>query len=286
MFNIMYSGKSKELGDNHGITILVTCDYASGNNVPKLEGTKIDAEKMEKTFKEREFVMYKLQNKDATKQNIKECVREVQQELQAYHREAKDKVIIFAFSGHGTSKDSKEYIYDNKGEGLCVMDDIIRPLVTHRNPKAEKIPVLFLLDACRGAQHIDGADCTEGKKGPPSQEVEQYFGGIVDQIAGNFRIDFCTIPAHVSYCIPGEGSVWMPKLAVAMREKNGPFPDIADEVKKEVHESPKVKELKIEQQCESVCSITSGILYLSKNHDEIPGNCLLYNANTCIIICN
>ena len=288
----IFSGKgpSAELINNHGVTILVTCDYSPGDQVQELKGTNIDAEAMAETFKKRNFVIYRFQNKGcvngdekihpATKQNIKDCVREVQAELKAYHKEAENKVVIFAFSGHGTSKKFREYIYDNEGKALSVQDDLVRPLVTHRNKKADKIPILFLLDACRGPEKIKGA-AAKGKKGPSDDQVEHYFGGIVDEVYGNYRIDFSTIPGHVSYCVPGEGSVWMPRLAKAMREQNGSFPDIADEVKKEVHsfvevkvkEEGKVKIIEIKQQCDSVCSITSGALYLSDIHDKIPGNC-------------
>ena len=67
------------------------------------------------------------------------------------------------------------------------------------------------------------------------------------------------IPYHVSYASNG-GSIWMPKLARALRESDKSFLDIASTVKKEVRDSLKLNQ----QQCQIVSQLTCGPLKLRK----------------------
>ena len=81
---------------------------------------------------------------------------------------------------------------------------------------------------------------------------------------GNWWLETATIPEHKSYAFTGEGSVWMPKLARALREQNDSFQNIMDKVKTEV-----VDELKklgpIMQVGRSTGSLlTGGGLFLQK----------------------
>ena len=119
-----------------------------------------------------------------------------------------------------------------------------------------RIPKLFLIDACRGRSSLQ----TKSKDGETVKSVEEYLEKGFVHIEGNYRIDYATIPDHVSYAFPS-GSTWMPELACALREDDDSFQNIADKVKRIVNERPGKK-----QQCESYSRLNTGPLYLNQRH--------------------
>ena len=171
-------------------------------------------------------------------------------------KEGREKVIIFAFSGHGCCKGEIEYLYTNDGETVDFQDEIVFPLTKHRGVK--HIPKLFFVDACRGGEILTkGAAVTA-----PDEQVAKsnvYFEKGVQHVEGNYYIAYATIPHHVSYASAG-GSRWMPKLAKALT-KSDSFQHIAAKVMAEVNREVSDKK----QQCESVNRLNTGPLYLNKH---------------------
>ena len=254
------------LADSPGLGILVTCDYKG-----TLHGTNEDARRMEAVFRHLNYVTgihngtaapgrWILKNENATKDRITRCITEVSNYLESYNGPTEGKTIIFAFSGHGTNVGQCEQIFDNDITPLDILNDIVRHLVKGESCKAAHIPVLFFIDACRGSHELEErVVSTTGKEGGPHAD-EHYFEKVVNEIYGNFRIDYCTIPAYVSYG-PDDGSLWMPKLADAIIKKYDSFQNLAAIVRKQVFQLDiGVKK----QQCESVGSLYSGRLYLTK----------------------
>jgi hypothetical protein len=141
------------LTDSPGLAILVTCDYEENGALTTLLGTREDARKMMKTFNRFNYTTRQLRN--PTKTDVKALVKEVSNELVTYNmdkKEGREKVIIFAFSGHGCSKRKIEHLYTNDGKTLQFNDEIVFPLTRHEAVK--HVPKLFFIDACRGGEII------------------------------------------------------------------------------------------------------------------------------------
>ena len=245
------------LADSPGIAILVTCDYkaiTSKGQLSTLVGTNEDAKIVKETFDFFNYIIYQLQNEQATRDDIKALLKDISKDLSAYKGDMERKVIMFAFSGHGTNEDESEKIFANDGQTLDIKDEIVLPLTMHK--AVEDIPKLFFIDACRGEMALVSkgtGGAGGGANSTPKSTDEQYFEKGVQHVEGNYRIDYATIPDHVSYAGTG-GSMWLPKLALALREKNDSFQNIADNVKKQVHQ----------QLGESVNRLNIGALYLQK----------------------
>ena len=190
---------------------------------------------MKKTFQFLNYVIYRLQNEAATKANIQALLKEVSNDLQIYDKtNTENKVIAFAFSGHGTSRDKRMKIVTNDGKELDIEDEIVLPLTRHK--AVREIPKLFFLDACRGSERLRNKK--EGgailvPKGDFKLELTEK--GIATS-SGNYRIDYATIPGHVSYADDREGSMWMPVMARALRERNDTVQNIAADVRGAVFE--------------------------------------------------
>ena len=140
-------------------------------------------------------------------------------------------------------------------------DEVVLPLTRHEGVYC--IPKLFFIDACRGRETL--SQLQEGdnvSKALPATVTDErsYVGKGVEHVAGNYRIDYATIPGHVSYA-GNKGSMWLPKLARALREHDRSFQEIAAIVKQEVHE--KLGE-ENRQQCETVDRLNCGPLVLYK----------------------
>ena len=249
------------MADSPGIAILVTCNYKEGCNNPDLgplSGTEVDAAEMLETFERLNYVVHPIQNAKATKADIEALLGVVSNQLGSYTGKQNQKVIIFAFSGHGGNKAQAEKIYANNGEMLDLMDEIVLPIVQHTPVK--EIPKLFFIDACRGTEILEkgsGGGCELTTKSD-----KHYFEKGVHRVEGNYRIDYSTIPNHKAYGT-NEGGVWMPKLARALRTRLKSFQNIAANVRKEVYDELGDREM-YRQQCESVSRLNVGELYLQK----------------------
>ena len=225
-----------------------------------LRGTAKDAAAMMETFDRLNYVVHKLDN--PTTPQIIAKVKEVFVSLKncsLSREEAEEKVIFFAFSGHGTTEDGIEKIYANDGETVQLKDIVYFLTVP---PGVQYVPKLFLVDACRGAQTLSekgvggGDSATAQTKSAPSANTS-FVKKLPRRIEGNYYIAYATVPHHVSWGDEA-GSLWMPILAKALwDEKDEPFQIIASKVMREVS-------LQFEQQCNSDDRLNVGPLYLQK----------------------
>ena len=224
---------------------------------------------MKKTCVALNYVIKQLVN--PTKEELKGLLQDVSSTLGTYHMKrevAEEKVIIFAFSGHGTSEGTAEKLYANDGQMLDFKDEIIHPFTKHKG--VFHVPKLFLIDACRGPQRliakVGGGGA--GDEVVQKEDEEVYFEKKAEHVSGNYRIDYSTIPSHVSYATPGSGSIWMPKLARALRTQNDSYQNITANVKREVHLQLSEEH---RQMCDSSCRLIVGTLYLQERPQHPSG---------------
>ena len=225
-----------------GIAILVTCDYSDKPHL-ELSATNRDADEMRKTFEVLGYDIHERRNENVTKDKIKTLLEHLHDYLKQYkgklaNRDGSEKVIAFAFSGHGTPDDDEDndsmcmLTYDEKK--LSLKGYVMKHLIGI--PCIFKIPKLFFLNASRGKTKL--------------QQTTTSKAAIEDE--GNYRIDYSTIPDHEA-C-----SKWIPELACKLRdEKIQSLQNIAAIVKKSVQEGGGPL-----QQCESIDRLITGPLYL------------------------
>ena len=221
---------------------------------------------MKKTCVALNYVIKQLVN--PTKEELKGLLQEVSSTLGTYHMKrevAEEKVILFAFSGHGTSEGTAEKLYTNDGQMLDFKDEIIHPFTKHKG--VFHVPKLFLIDACHGPQRLI-AKVGGGGAGDEVVQKEDEKVYFEEHVSGNYRIDYSTIPSHVSYVSPGSGSMWMPKLARALRTQNDSYQNITGNVKREVHLQLSEEH---RQMCDSSCRLIVGTLYLQERPQHPSG---------------
>ena len=231
---------------------MVTCDY-EGTSQP-LPGTRVDAEEMEKTFEEFHYNIHKLQNMNASMSGIQSLLGEISDYLQEYEGSVEDKVIVFAFSGHGCNEDGSDQLLANDMGTLNFEDEILLPLARHK--KVAKIPKLFFIDACHGASTL----IVKGLVQKSSSSVSASFR----HVEGNYRIDYTTIPDHKAYSSDTD-SLWMPEVARALREKDDSFQNIMAQMCYMFAQEHK--------KCETVDRLLTGSLYLHKYTQVICLSC-------------
>ena len=219
---------------------MITCDYRENHEMGSLPGTRADAEAMKETFEFLQYIVFERHN--PTESEIRDLLKEVASLLAITligREEAKEKVIVFAFSGHGTTENYVEKIYANDGGKLELQDEIILPLT--RFADISGVPKLFFIDACRGGETLYDlekgagpssaaaqADTKGGTKKSDAQVAKSnqvFVEKLAFQVAGNYCVCYATIPNHVSYATT-VGSRWMPVLAHHLREKNDSFQHI------------------------------------------------------------
>ena len=248
------------LTDSPGLAILVSCDYTSGvDKLEPLPGTDVDAREMKETLDYLGYASHVLHN--PTKAQIQAKLQEVSEYLGSYEVAEEKKVVMFVFSGHGCNQGTTEKIYADDGGILDLKDEVVLPLTRHEGVYC--IPKLFFIDACRGRETLSQLqEGDDASKALPATVTDKgsYVGKGVEHVAGNYRIDYATIPGHVSYA-GNKGSMWLPKLARALREHDRSFQEIAAIVKQEVHN--KLGE-ENRQQCETVDRLNCGPLDLYK----------------------
>ena len=196
--------------------MLVTIDYKGSWGSwfqGTLDRTDTDAERMKTTFTNLGYNVVQLQNKKATKSAIENTLQQLSEYLDQYKGQM-DKALVFAFSGHG---DSKNIIISHDRGRLSVKKDILPYFVSHRN--IYDIPKIFFIDACRG-----------------SYELTKMAYTIVDKVKGeshkegNYLIAYATIDGHVSH----DGR-WMQNLALKIEnEVNVPLSKILDDLSRDV----------------------------------------------------
>ena len=244
------------LDQSRGIALLVTCDYEKDPEL-KLPATAIkkDADTMRETFQELGYDIHEAHNK--TKDEIKtDLLEKLYEYLHKYkgkltNEDGSEKVIAFAFSGHGLP-DDESYIdrnsmtmITNEGEHLSLKGDVMSHISVR---SVYKIPKLFFIDACRGNLQLryKPKETTTAKA---AMEVE-----------GNYRIDFATVPDHKSFT----GREWMPEMALRLRKmKNESLQNIAATVREIISDQNPNRQGKRDLQlCESRDRLVTGPFYL------------------------
>ena len=184
---------------------------------------------MKETFEQFDYSIVQLQNKEVTEHAVLALVDQLSTHLKNYNgatvnegesRDATDndepvKAIVFAFSGHGT-KDN--IILANDG-GAIFLRDVVKPLVEYASigPTSHLIPKLFFIDACRGQNTIIVPEA----KGDTD----------VNDIQGNFNIEFATIDDHKAFT-----DTWMAVLARELRRNNDTYQHVLAKAKGKAHE--------------------------------------------------
>ena len=154
---------------------------------------------MKETFEQFKYDIHQLPNEQATLSNIEELLKRLEKYLHRYNGAAKNhdgstKVIVFAFSGHGSNPN---LLITNDGQPLF-LKDVMEPLVDPKICLVHDIPKLFMIDACRGSGELSTSD--DG----------------VGAVEGNYRLDFATLREQKAGADDDE-SVWMPVLARDLR---------------------------------------------------------------------
>ena len=218
-----------------GLAILVTCDYEGTNN-QALNATNEDANEMRKTFKQLQYNVHQLKNGNATERKITILLNQASRYLSLYsgkprNSDGSPKVIVLAFSGHGTSCGwDDDRIVSNNGKFLLLKKDVVPRLVRHE--AVATIPKLFFIDACRGSAQFLSKRLEKGSGiGIPSMLKMVKNGKECG--ATNYRIDYATIPNYTSAAGPYQ-STWMPVLARFLREKDRELSVVVEEVKGEI----------------------------------------------------
>ena len=219
------------LHEKRGLAILVTCDYEGIADITPLNATNHDANEMEKTFDQFEYDVHQLKNGGATAHAITTLLKQASDYLRQYsgsttNSDGSPKVIVFAFSGHGTCCGwDDDQIVSNDYQMLSLRNQVLPPLVNHR--LAAAIPKLFFIDACRGnAQFMSKTLRKDTGVRLTYKMVEKG----KEYSISNYRIDYATLPHYTA----GAGhykSVWMPELAGLLRTQDKELSVVVDEVK-------------------------------------------------------
>ena len=257
------------MADSPGIALLITCDYA-GTSAGTIPGTNVDAEKMRRAFEHLNYVIYQLRSRESTKANIKAKVNEIAGQLKNYRGPTADKVIVFAYSGHGIHEGDTEYIVTHDDKKLHIIEDLIQPLETEA---VAKIPKLFFIDFCHRGKRLDAltnstkpAPAFSGPSGgAPKNDPQEIYNepktiGYM-WIESNYRIDISVISGHIN----GQdqnGSIWMRTLAGKLVDECDSIQNLAADVKKTVH----YKRGEPKQVVRSFDRLDTGPLYLTRQY--------------------
>ena len=245
-----------DLSEKRGIAVVVTCDYDGTPHIPTLEANNDDAFEMKETFEQFDYSIVQLQNKEVTEHAVLTLVEQLSTYLRNYNGdtvnegEIRDaakpvKAIVFAFSGHGTDDN---IILANDG-GAIFLRDVVKPLVDPAciGPTSYLIPKLFFIDACRGKNTI---------------KVPKAKGDTdVNDIQGNFNIEFATIHDHKAYT-----DSWMPVLARELRRNNDTYQNVLAKAKGKAHQRYKLQQAQTQGQL----IIGTFKLYYRRKHDDKP----------------
>lgn len=219
----------------------------------ELSATKQNADEMRKTFQLLGYDIHERRNETATKCEIMQLLKDLSGYLSTYKEpltnpDGREKVIAFAFSGHGGPDESTYSGVDKDSMSLFTWEKLtlslkgeIMPLLVG-NQRVYKIPKLFFIDASRGKEDL-------------SKAIDMYKATVEDE--GNYRIDYATIPDHQT----APDSNWMSELACKLRDvtmKNESLQNVAAHVKRSVQE----QDTSGIKQCDSIDRLVTGPLYL------------------------
>ena len=198
-------------------------------DITTLKATNRDGEELTATFQLLNYNIIPLKNEQVTVDTVQTVVMKLSAYLKEYNAATDDgtdptykevklaKAIVFAFSGHGTTDNR---VIANDG-GVIFLRDVVKPLVDPSiiGHHSNNIPKLFFIDACRGLYTIE------------VPEPKGEFQTDVNDIQGNFNIEFATIEGHKAFT-----ESWMPVLATALKEKNDTYQNIMATARERTHQ--------------------------------------------------
>ena len=180
--------------------MLVTCTYV-GTEETTLEGPDEDFEDMKSLFEDLNYYVIPLKNENAKKEEIIKTLEQLSGYLTGYDGPQENKVLIFAFSGHGSRDDHGNFLETHDLEKIYLPYDILPHYVDH--PSAFKIPKLFFINACRGEQRL-----------AVKVTMQRRVFRAPNYAVGNYLIAYATIDRHVAY-----DKWWMKKLVQTIRDQ-------------------------------------------------------------------
>ena len=206
-----------DLESRRGIAVVVASNYAESKQ-EYLQGTNKDAEEMEQSLEAHNLQVVRLINHAASRSVIIKVLDQLDDYLRKYKGCTKNKVLVFAFSGHGKRGD---ILITHDNQELTLYGEVITKFVRHKDLK--EIPKLFFIDACRGIHGISptkkgGGDC-------PSTP---------DYMVGNTLIASATIAEHCAY---DEYGYWMRNLAKNIKKHDKSLSIILDDLTEEVRKA-------------------------------------------------
>ncbi len=180
-----------------GLAIIVSNGYSETNS--PLPGTYQDAMKMKKAFSDLQFATHLEHNV------IKDRMEKLAAEAAKSKFTNSYRCIAFVFSGHG--QDANHIISED--EMLVNIQELINQFLPVSAPVIGRIPKLFFIDACRGADRMVGLLIPKGFKPSDKMTVPPE---------GNFLVAYSNMPGYVSYEVQGGagssgGGLWMSTLA-------------------------------------------------------------------------
>ena len=225
------------MAEKHGIAVIVTCDYKDNRDIDTLETTNADAVELTDTFDKLNYNIIPLKNEQVTESAVLAIVEQLSEYLKDYDgatdngKDATDitiaKAIVFAFSGHGI-KDN--VVLANNGD-LIFLRDVVQPLVDPDiiGEHCDEIPKLFFIDACRGKSTF--------------KVPEAKGDSDVNDIRGNFNIEFATIYDHRAYT-----DSWIFVLACELRRNDDTYQNVLAEAKKKTNKRYKLQQAQTQGQ--------------------------------------
>lgn len=200
-----------------GLAVIIYNSYKE-TNCP-LEGTHKDAMRMKESFTKLKFATHI--ESDLGKDRLEKLAYE------AAHCKYPPtcQCIALVFSGHG--KDANHVISED--QNLVSTQLLIEQFLPKNAPKIGIIPKLFFLDACRGADQMEGLLIPRGFKVADTMTVPPE---------GNFLVAYSNLPGYVSYEVQGKdnsgGGLWMSTLAKHLSESDMSIGDTLTSVNTEL----------------------------------------------------
>lgn len=194
-----------------GVAVIICNDYEGCSaRYPKLNGTKKDAEAMEKALQHLKFLT--IVKRNITEDEICALVRAVAS-CREYPRGYNCIVVVFA--GHGIEN---KLIVSSDEKEVNLQEALINPFNPKNSPFIKNIPKIVLIDACRGALQPRGSSNTDLS------------------VPTNVLVAFSTMDGYKAY-EAGYGGIWMQKLAAKLIVSTKSIGDTIIEVNKEINYS-------------------------------------------------
>ncbi len=267
---------------SNGFALIISNDYSTNCDYIELTGTKVDAQAMDKAFKELKFDTLCEQNVDRGR-----FMRLVCETARCTNYPRNCKCIALVFSGHGRENNC---LIMQDGEKVKI-NEIVEQFLPRKAPAIGDIPKLFFLDACRGLEQMHAVTVPRGAG--TKLEVLQKGGNSMATLQvpaeGNFLLAYSTMPSYKAYEMHGKGGIWMTTLAEKLRSSRKSVDDILSLVNEDlirIYNHPDSPEWKGRMQQPEKISRLNKVVYLHPEAaaDDAPG--IPPGANGILNVCS